>query len=55
MLCQINKLQMSFINQLLQNLKKRKVYSSFKDNIGGVDLADMELTNKCNKRITYLL
>ena len=46
---------MSFINQLLGNLKKRKVYSSFKDNIWGVDLADMQLISKCNKGIRYLL
>ena len=46
---------MNFINQLLENLKKRKVYSSFKDNIWGVDLADMQLTSKYNKGISYLL
>ena len=33
---------MKFINQLLGSLKKEK-YSSFKDNIWGVDLADMQL------------
>ena len=32
---------MNFIDQLLENLKKRKVYSGFKDNIWGADLADM--------------
>ena len=36
-------------------LKKRKVYSSFKDNIWGVALADMQLINKYNKKIKYLL
>ena len=46
---------MNFINQLLKNLKKRKVYSSFKDNIWGVDLADMQLVSKYNKRIRFLL
>ena len=46
---------MNFINQLLGNLKKRKVYSSFKDNIWGVDLADMQLISKYNKAIRYLL
>ena len=40
---------MTFINQLLGNLKTRKVYSSFKDNIWGVDLADMQLISKYNK------
>ena len=33
----------------------RKVHSSFKDNIWDVDLADMQLTSKHNKRIRYLL
>ena len=46
---------MNFINQLLENFKKRKVYSSFKDNIWVVDLADMELISKYNKGISYLL
>ena len=54
-LCQISRLQMNFINQLLKNLKKIKVYSSFKDNIWVVDLADMQLLSKCNKGIRYLL
>ena len=46
---------MNFINQLLQSSKKRKVYSSFKYNIWGVDLADMQLISKHNKGIKYLL
>ena len=37
---QIINCQMNFINQLLKNLKKKKVYSSYRDNIWGVDLAD---------------
>ena len=45
---------MSFKNQLLGDLKK-KVYSSFKDNIWDVDLADMQLISKYNKGIKYLL
>ena len=45
---------MNCINELLGNLKK-KVYSSFKDNIWGFDLADMELISKYNKGIRYLL
>ena len=40
---------------ILKNFKKRKVYSSFKDNIWGVDLADMQLISKYNKGIRYLL
>ena len=35
--------------------KKEKVYSSFRDNIWGVDLADMQSLSKCNKGIKYLL
>ena len=45
---------MNCINELLGNLKK-KVYSSFKDNIWGFDLANMELISKYNKGIRYLL
>ena len=44
---------MNFINQLLENLKK--VYSSYRDNIWGVDLADMQSLSKYNKGIKYLL
>ena len=35
--------------------KKRKVYSSFRDNIWGVDLADLQSLSKYNKGIKYLL
>ena len=45
---------MNFINQLLRNLKK-KVYSVFKDNIWGADLADMQLISKFNKGCRFLL
>ena len=51
---QIISLQMSFINQLLK-FKNRKVYSSFRDNIWGVDLADMQSLSKYNNRNKYLL
>ena len=40
---------------IIRKIKKRKVYSSFKDNICGVDLADMQLISKYSKGITYLL
>ena len=40
---------------IVRKFKKRKVYSSFKDNIWGVDLADMQLIRKYNKEIRYLL
>ena len=49
----INNLQMNFINQ--SSGKKRKVYSSFKDNIWGADLADMQLISKYSKEIRYLI
>ena len=39
----------------IKKFKRRKDYSSFKDNIWGVDLVDMQLINKCNKGIRYLL
>ena len=31
------------------------MYSSYKDNIGGIDLADMSLINNFNKRVKNLL
>ena len=34
---------------------KRRVYSSFKDNIWGDDLADMQLISKFNKGTRFLL
>ena len=46
---------MNFINQLLENSKKRKVYSSFRETIFGVDLADMQSLSKYNKENKYLL
>ena len=36
-------------------LKTRKVYSSFTDNIWGADLADMQLISIFNKGIHFLL
>ena len=40
---------------IIKKFKKRKVYSSFKDNIWGVDLAGMQSLSKYNKGIKYLL
>ena len=40
---------------VIKNFNKRKVYSQFKDNIWGVDLADMQSLSKKNKGIKYLL
>ena len=41
--------------EIIRKFKKRKVYSSFRDNIWGVDLADMQSLSKYNKGIEYLL
>ena len=43
-----NKLHKPFVN-------KRKVYSSFKFNIWGVDLADMQLLSKLNKGFRFFI
>ena len=40
---------------IIRKFKKRKVYSAFKDNIWGADLADMQLISKFNKGIKFLL
>ena len=40
---------------IITKFKKRKVYSSFRDNIWGVHLADMQSLSKYNKGIKYLL
>ena len=40
---------------IIRKFNKRKVHSLFKDNIWGVDLADMQLLSKFNKRFRFLL
>ena len=40
---------------IIKKFKKRTVYSGFKDNIWGADLADMQLINKFNKGFRFLL
>ena len=40
---------------IIKNFKKRTVYSGFKYNIWGVDLADMQSLSKYNKGIKHLL
>ena len=40
--------------QIIRKFKRRKVYSSFRDNIWGVDLADMQSLGKYNKGNKYL-
>ena len=44
-----------FHTQIIKKFKRRKVYSSFRDNIWGVDSADMKSLNKYNKGMRYLL
>ena len=39
---------------IIRNFNKRKVYLQFKDNIWGVDLADMESLSRKNKGIKYV-
>ena len=55
----INKSNVKLANELhkpvIKKFSKRKVYSSFKDNICGVDLADMQLLSRQNKGFKYLL
>ena len=54
-----NEFNYQLANELRQSIirkfKKREVYSSFKDNIWGVDLADMQLLSRYNKGFKYLL
>ena len=40
---------------IIRKFEKRKVYSTFKDNTWGVDLADMQLLSKYNKGIRFFL
>ena len=40
---------------IIKNFKRRKVYSTFKDNIWSVDFADMHLISKYNKGFRYIL
>ena len=40
---------------IIRKLEKRKVYSSFRDNIWGADLVDMQLLSKINKEFRFLL
>ena len=40
---------------IIRKFKKRKVYFSFKDNIWGAGLADMQLLSKFDKGFRFLL
>ena len=56
---EIKKKSQQLANELhqpnIKKFKKRKVYSSFKGNTWGVDLANMQLISEYNKGIRYLL
>ena len=43
------------LKPIIRKLKKRTVYVRFKNNIWGVDLADMQLISKFNKGFRFLL
>ena len=40
---------------IIRNFKKLTIYSKFKDNIWGADLADIQLISKFNKGFRFLL
>ena len=40
---------------IIRKFKRRRVYRLFKNNMWGVDLADLQLISKYNKGIRYLL
>ena len=40
---------------IIRNFKERTVYSEFKDNIWGADLADMQLISKFKRGLRFLL
>ena len=42
------------MGRLLENSNRQKVYSSFRDNVWGVDLADMQSLSKYNTGNKYL-
>ena len=50
-----DKLANELDRQIIIKFRRRKVYSSFWNNIWGVDLADMQSLSKYNKGIKYLL
>ena len=50
-----NQLANELHRQVIRKFKRRKVYSSFRDNMCGIDLADMKSLSKYNKGIKYLM
>ena len=51
---QNEQLSEEFHKPIIRKIKKRKVYSAFKDNIWSPDLADMQLISKFNKGFRFL-
>ena len=52
---QKEQLAKEFHKLITKNFKKRRVYSSFKDNIWDADLVDKQLISKFNKGTKFLL
>ena len=52
---QFQKVVFELHKPIIKKFKKRKIYSSFRDNIWVVDLADMQSLSKYNKGNKYLL
>ena len=50
---QSEKLTEGLHKSITRKLKKRKVYSTFKDNIWGAELAHMQLMSKFNKGFRF--
>ena len=55
MLANNEKLAEELHKRIIRKFKKITVYSAFKDNIWGADLADMQLVSKFNKEFRFLL
>ena len=51
---QIEQLAEELHKHIIRKFKKRKVYSAFKDNICGADLADMQLISKFIEELRFL-
>ena len=51
----VEELHKPLIRKFIRKFQKRKVYSSFKDNIWGADLVDMQLKSKLSLLFPYLL
>ena len=54
-LCQNQELSEKLHKWIIRNFEKHKLYLSFKYNIWGVDVVDMQLISKYNKGFPFLL